>query len=169
MGKRSKELLQLEHMDPSLSRESTETPTAQLPQSQVLGKVKDFLGVISEANKNLQLSAKDKPEDYDIEVLTGNESHLIEMDLMLGIADLHTPEAVAAADAAIAGHQSVLDLPADSSSSESKGIGEDDEDDAEQTCSPVRHQNSDWQQGDTVREKFRSHQNKKRQKIVELS
>uniref|UniRef100_A0A803NUJ5 Uncharacterized protein n=1 Tax=Cannabis sativa TaxID=3483 RepID=A0A803NUJ5_CANSA len=72
--------------------------TAPLPPSQVLGKVKDFLGVLSEANKKLQ----DNIANYDIEVLSGNESQIIEMDLMLGVADLHTPEAVAAAESAIA-------------------------------------------------------------------
>uniref|UniRef100_A0A803NUJ4 Uncharacterized protein n=1 Tax=Cannabis sativa TaxID=3483 RepID=A0A803NUJ4_CANSA len=76
--------------------------TAPLPPSQVLGKVKDFLGVLSEANKKLQVDAKDNIANYDIEVLSGNESQIIEMDLMLGVADLHTPEAVAAAESAIA-------------------------------------------------------------------
>ncbi|KAK3001973.1 hypothetical protein RJ639_022282 [Escallonia herrerae] len=71
----------------------------------VMGKVKDFLGIMAEANKRLQLDARDKSEDYDIEALTGNESEYIEMDLMLGVADLHTPEAVAAAESALAGYQ----------------------------------------------------------------
>ncbi|MCI30939.1 hypothetical protein A2U01_0052150, partial [Trifolium medium] len=44
-----------------------------------LGKVKDFLGVMSEANKRLENDAKDHPEEYDIEELTGNESEVIEM------------------------------------------------------------------------------------------
>uniref|UniRef100_A0A803LRZ4 Uncharacterized protein n=1 Tax=Chenopodium quinoa TaxID=63459 RepID=A0A803LRZ4_CHEQI len=72
-----------------------------------LGKVKDFLGLISEANKTLQLNAKDKPEEFDIEVLHGNESEYIEMELMLGVADLQTPEAMEAAEAAMAGNQPV--------------------------------------------------------------
>lgn len=91
--------------------------------------MKDFLGVISEANKSLQLSAKDKREEFNIEVLNGNESEYIEMDLMLGVAELHTPEAMAAAEAAIAGNQPVFDLPANGSSSESENSSSDDDDD----------------------------------------
>ncbi|PON86810.1 hypothetical protein TorRG33x02_173360 [Trema orientale] len=102
--------------------------TAPVPRSQVLGKVKDFLGVISEANKRLQLDAKDNSENYDIEVLNGNESQVIEMDLMLGIADLHTPDAVAAAESAIAGCQPVIPLPI-SGSSETESDDSSDEDD----------------------------------------
>ncbi|KAF7150333.1 hypothetical protein RHSIM_Rhsim02G0173400 [Rhododendron simsii] len=47
------------------------------------------------------MEMQDNANDYDIEALTGNESEYIEMDLMLGIADLHTPEALAAAESAI--------------------------------------------------------------------
>ncbi|XP_062089025.1 uncharacterized protein LOC133795587 [Humulus lupulus] len=91
----------------------------RLIEPQVLGKVKDFLGVLSEANKRLQVDAKDNIENYDIEVLSGNESQIIEMDLMLGIADLHTPEAVAAAESAVAaGHQPI---ESDDSSDEDDG------------------------------------------------
>ncbi|CAD5316919.1 unnamed protein product [Arabidopsis thaliana] len=71
---------------------------APVPKSQLLGKLKGFLGVMAEANKKSEAN----PEAYNIEALTGNESELIEMDLMLGVADLNTPEAVSAAEAAIA-------------------------------------------------------------------
>ncbi|XP_038683483.1 uncharacterized protein LOC119983823 isoform X2 [Tripterygium wilfordii] len=122
MGRTSKDLLALEHKNSSATSsiesallvckkdtsaqdkqpELEKKPvTASLPQSQVLGKVKDFLGVISGANRMLELNAQDKSMDYDIEALTGNESEIIEMDLMLGVADLHTPDAVAAAESAI--------------------------------------------------------------------
>ncbi|KAG9154090.1 hypothetical protein Leryth_000595 [Lithospermum erythrorhizon] len=74
---------------------------------------------MSEANGRLQLDAKDSSEKYDIEVLDGNGSEYIEMDLMLGIADLHTPEAVAAAESVIAGNQPVISLAGASSESES--------------------------------------------------
>nr|GMD35976.1 histone deacetylase HDT2 [Ipomoea batatas] len=58
---------------------------SSFPQSQFLGKVKDFLGVISEANKNLELDAKTNlGKNHDIEALTGEEYEYIEMDLMLG-------------------------------------------------------------------------------------
>ncbi|XP_074294859.1 uncharacterized protein LOC141622761 [Silene latifolia] len=146
MEKTSKELLQFEHNPPSSFKDSallvfgnTKTSAQEKPSfaapipssSQVLGKVKDFLGVISEANKNLELKAKDNPEEYNIENLNGNESELIEMDLMLGVADLHTPEAMAAAEAAITGNQRVLDLYKNDDSSESDSDDEDDDDDDE--------------------------------------
>uniref|UniRef100_A0A8R7PS11 Uncharacterized protein n=1 Tax=Triticum urartu TaxID=4572 RepID=A0A8R7PS11_TRIUA len=55
-------------------------PTDPLPKSQVLGKVKDFLGEMAKANEKLQLDAQNKPpEEYDIEALTGNEKEYIEM------------------------------------------------------------------------------------------
>nr|GMD68793.1 GDSL esterase/lipase At1g71250 [Ipomoea batatas] len=58
---------------------------SSIPQSQFLGNVKDFLGVISEENKNLELDAKTiLGKNHDIEALTGEESEYIEMDLMLG-------------------------------------------------------------------------------------
>nr|GMD23591.1 uncharacterized protein LOC109165588 [Ipomoea batatas] len=86
---------------------------SSIPQSQFLGKVKDFLGVISEANKNLELDSKTNPgKNYDIEALTGEESEYIEMDLMLGVAELQTEEAVAAAESALAGYQPVIPLAA---------------------------------------------------------
>jgi len=51
---------------------------------------------------------------------------------MLGVADLHTPEAVAAAEAAIAGKQPVLDLPTNASSSEPESSSDDDDDDEDE-------------------------------------
>ncbi|CAN8235535.1 unnamed protein product [Cochlearia groenlandica] len=78
---------------------------ASLPKSQFLDKVKGFLGVMAEANKRLEEeAAQGNSEAFDIEALTGNETQVIEMDLMLGVADLNTPEAVVAAEAAIAGN-----------------------------------------------------------------
>ncbi|CAJ2668495.1 unnamed protein product [Trifolium pratense] len=115
---------------PLLSSPRRTALTLSLRLVSVLGKVKDFLGVMSEANKRLENDAKDHPEEYDIEELTGNESEVIEMDLMLGVADLHTPEAVAAAESAISGCQPVISLPADGSeidSEEESSVDEDDE------------------------------------------
>ncbi|GLT85867.1 hypothetical protein SLE2022_040400 [Rubroshorea leprosula] len=146
MGNTSKDLLRFEYKNSSTSAiesallvcnkkdsfSETHKPdpdkklvTAPIPKSQVLGKVKDFLGVISEANKRLELDAKDNAQAYDIEVFTGNESNVIEMDLMLGVADLNTPEAVAAAESAIAGNQPVIPLAASSSEAESDDGGSD--------------------------------------------
>ncbi|CAJ2674857.1 unnamed protein product [Trifolium pratense] len=157
MSERSKELLQFEHKaSPLSSLESAllvcdnntketnsqtkrlPTPrtsfTSPLPPSQFLGKVKDFLGVMSEANKRLEHDAKDHPEKYDIEGLTGKESKVIEMDLMLGVADLHTPEAVAAAESAISGCQPVISLPADGSESDSEEESSAADDNCEMDC-----------------------------------
>nr|XP_027074372.1 uncharacterized protein LOC113698678 isoform X2 [Coffea arabica] len=92
-----------------------------VPESNILGKVKDFLGAISEANKRLQYDAKNKAEKYDIEVHHGNESEYIEMDLMLGVADLHTPEALVATESAMAGSQPTFSLAA--------SVSSDDDDD----------------------------------------
>ncbi|XP_010544344.1 PREDICTED: uncharacterized protein LOC104816989 [Tarenaya hassleriana] len=100
-----------------------------LPKSQFLDRVKGFLGVIAESNKRLEIEAKDNSEAVDIEALTGNESEVIEMDLMLGVADLNTPEAVNAAEAAIAGNRPLVHLPAGSSDSESDEEEEEEEDD----------------------------------------
>uniref|UniRef100_A0A7N0SZE6 Uncharacterized protein n=1 Tax=Kalanchoe fedtschenkoi TaxID=63787 RepID=A0A7N0SZE6_KALFE len=103
--------------------------TTPIPRSEVLGKVKNFLDVISEANKKLQEEAKDKSsEDLDIEVLTGNESQYIEMDLMLGVTDLHTPEAVAAAESAISGYQPVISFSDEDDSSDTESEDSSDED-----------------------------------------
>ncbi|KAL9235475.1 hypothetical protein vseg_010232 [Gypsophila vaccaria] len=180
MKNTSKELLQFEHKDPSSFKDSAllvcgnPKNSAQFTQSippfnspllssQVLGKVKDFLGVISEANKNLELKAKDKPEDYNIESLNGNESELIEMDLMLGVADLHTPEAMAAAEAALAGNQPILDLHNNEDSSESEDDSDDDDEDEDDTDDDDLMQDDDLVKQQSARNK------KKRSKIVELS
>lgn len=57
---------------------------------------------------------------------------------MLGIADLHTPEAVSAAEAAISGNQPAIPLPSSSSETEvedssddSDGSDDDDNEDSE--------------------------------------
>ncbi|GAB2225535.1 hypothetical protein Droror1_Dr00006332 [Drosera rotundifolia] len=149
--------------------------TAPAPRSEVLGRVKDFLGVLSEANKSLELNAKDNPEDYDIEVLNGDESKYIEMDLMLGIANLHTPDAVAAAETAVAGHPTILDFPSHESSAESRSSSEEEEDDddtdeedsledddenkddIEQVDSPVRTQSAGSHYDNSLNVGLRSH------------
>ncbi|KAF5960343.1 hypothetical protein HYC85_001553 [Camellia sinensis] len=146
-----------------------------------MGKVKDFLGVMSEANQRLQNDAKDNVEDYDIEVLTGNESEYIEMDLMLGVADLHTPEAVSAAQSAIVGYQPVISLAASSSETESEsssddssdGDSEDDSDDDynddNATATPPKLKRAKSVEDDSSSESSKKHKPKKQPKIVELS
>ncbi|XP_068321020.1 uncharacterized protein [Pyrus communis] len=144
MGNTSKDLLQFEHKNASTSPlestllvcknastkkaqpEGKPGPALPLPKSQVLGQVRDFLGVISEANERLKQDAKDNPENYDIEVLTGNESQVVNMELMLGVADLQTPEAVAAAESTIVGCQPVIPLVINSSGEESEDSSDDD-------------------------------------------
>ncbi|GKB93939.1 hypothetical protein Tco_0980076 [Tanacetum coccineum] len=59
-------------------------------------------------------------------------------DLMLGVADLNTPEAVAAAESAIVGSQPIISLDASSSEFES----EDDDDDDESSDSEDGNQSS---------------------------
>ncbi|KAK6942934.1 NOP protein chaperone 1 [Dillenia turbinata] len=153
-----------------------------VPQSQVMGRVKDFLGVMAEANKRLELDAKENSgKSYDIEELTGNESEYIEMDLMLGVADLHTPEAVAAAEAAIAGSQPVIALAGASSESESESESDDSSSDEEDdntddvekadrsTCLPSNSEGPKSVKAESLNEALGKHRNKKRQKIVELS
>ncbi|XP_043693976.1 uncharacterized protein LOC122644654 [Telopea speciosissima] len=152
MGPTSKDLLSLERENSSICAESilhvckkdcvSKTPkpsqtneklfTTSVPASEVLGKVKAFLGVMEEANRRLQLDAQEKScEEYDIEVLTGNETEHVEMDLLLGVADLHTPEAVAAAESAMAGSQPPCTLGTASSGSYSKSSDDDSDSDGD--------------------------------------
>ncbi|KAK6943689.1 NOP protein chaperone 1 [Dillenia turbinata] len=170
MEQRSKDLLHLEQKNLA-------------PSSIVMGKVRDFLGVMAEANKRIELDAKENSgKSYDIEELTGNESEYIEMDLMLGIADLHTPEAVAAAQAAIAGSQPVISLAGANSESElesnSDGGSSDEEDDNtddvgkddRSTCLPSNSEGPESVKAESLSEALGNrHRNKKRQRIVELS
>lgn len=100
--------IQSQNLKPELSDKKPDI--SSVPKSQVLSKIKDFLGVLSEDNKNLELAAMNNPQKYDIEALTGEESEYIEMDLMLGVAELHTQEVVSAAESAIAGYQPVINL-----------------------------------------------------------
>ncbi|KAL2929341.1 Uncharacterized protein RDABS01_034752 [Bienertia sinuspersici] len=189
MEKTSKELLQLEHKDLSSSfnesallvcgknKKSLEEGTklegkpfnAPLPKSQVLGKVRDFLGVISEANKTLELKAKENPEAFDIEALNGTESNCIEMDLMLGVADLHTQEAMEAAEAAVAGNQRIVDLP---HSRESESSSDDDEDDSnddeEEKAGSSTGKSEKMQVDDSLPQQSESRTKSKRPKIIEL-
>ncbi|MBA0642739.1 hypothetical protein Goklo_027082, partial [Gossypium klotzschianum] len=148
MGSSSKDLLRFEHHKSSSSPlesallvckkkdsesqthepdPSKKPPFTPFPKSQVLGKVKDFLGVMAEANKRLELDAKNNSQAYDIEVLNGNDSEVIEMDLMLGVADLHIPQALAAAESAIAGNQPPIMVAGSSSSSETESDDSSDE------------------------------------------
>eukprot|EP00268_Persea_americana_P027093 TRINITY_DN2658_c0_g1_i11.p2 TRINITY_DN2658_c0_g1~~TRINITY_DN2658_c0_g1_i11.p2 ORF type:complete len:185 (-),score=46.50 TRINITY_DN2658_c0_g1_i11:2113-2667(-) len=183
MGTTSKDLLELETQKPSFfesnflvcSKDPLSRPqdcdakrttggklsTTPVPTSQILGRVKDFIGVMADANKRLQLDAQENSrEKYDIEVLNGNESNYIEMDLLLGVADLHTPEAVAAAESAIAGSVSTFPVPASSSGSDTEDT--DDDDDSLSSWDRCQKERSDKD------DSLSSEQRKKRPKITEL-
>ncbi|KAF9601500.1 hypothetical protein IFM89_020267 [Coptis chinensis] len=145
--------------------------TTSVAESQVLGKVKDFLGVMAEANARLQHDAKEKScMEYDIEALTGNETEYIEMDLALGVADLHTPEAVAAAEFAMAGSHSVIALPTTCCSGSENETSDDDINnnnvgEANSTSCSLNKPKKSMSEKDAV---VSNGQLKKRQKIIEL-
>ncbi|GMI70596.1 hypothetical protein HRI_000728900 [Hibiscus trionum] len=187
MGSSSKDLLRFEHNSCSSTplesavlvckKKDDACPDAakkpaiiHLPKSQVLGKVKDFLGVMAEANKRLELDAKNNSQAYDIEVLDGNDSEVIEMDLMLGVADLHTPEALAAAESAIAGNQRVISVSGgDSSGTESDDSSDESDGDGNGTSCPGKLEKSDTGKVEAVSEATGKSRSKKRSRIVELS
>ncbi|CAH9095355.1 unnamed protein product [Cuscuta epithymum] len=155
---------------PSSSEKTSTIPP--IHQSEFLGKVKDFLGVISAANEKLEVDAKNNPENYDIEALTGEESQFIEMDLMLGVAELQSKEAIAAAESAIAGNQPVM-IPFASTSSDDDD--DDDESDGAEDCEDEQHFPDNKKTGkpaekDSASESSRKKKHsRKRSKIVELS
>ncbi|CAJ2668498.1 unnamed protein product [Trifolium pratense] len=151
---------------------------------------------MSEASKRLENDAKlqagtiewpklqqDHPEEYDIE----NESEVIEMDLMLGVADLHTPEAeaeaeaVAAAESAISGCQPMISLAADGSEIDSKEESSVDEDDEIDSNVDLCDYGNDGKKPSSLDQKHtsnkdfdhekqkRNRHSKKRPTIVELS
>ncbi|XP_050366898.1 uncharacterized protein LOC126785300 [Argentina anserina] len=188
MGTTSKDLLQLEHNKSSISPlESTllvcknRSQAAQLkkpiigppPKSQLLGKMRNFLGVMAEANEKLQLDAKDNPEKYDIQLLTGDESQVVSMDCMLGVVDLQTPEAVAAAEAAVSGYQPVISVADSSSVDESDDSSSDEEEssnDNEDDESNERGRKTSFpDKTKSMSEEVSNKRPKKRSKIVELS
>ncbi|CAL9186548.1 unnamed protein product [Musa hybrid cultivar] len=105
--------------------------TAAVPRSRFLEKVKDFLGVMAEANEKLEHEVQSSSrQDHDVEVLSGNEKEYIEMDLLLGVADLRTAEAVAAAEATMCGFR-----PSATSSSSSSSSSDTDDDSDEDEAS----------------------------------
>lgn len=87
---------------------------------------------------------------------------------MLGIADLHTPEAVSAAESAIAGNQPAIPLPASSSETETED-GSDDDDEDNKTLDPMNLKRSETNKDDSLSESAGNKKSKKRPKIVELS
>lgn len=88
---------------------------------------------------------------------------------MLGIADLHTTEAVAAAESAIAGCHPVIPLAASNSGTDSEDIiyNDSDDDDDGEACLPLNLKRSKSSQDHSSSKDV--NQSEKRQKIVELS
>lgn len=94
---------------------------------------------------------------------------------MLGIADLHTPEAVAAAESAMAGYQPPVRVAESSSGSEDEDSS-DDEDDAEgdgngkqDTAAGAESVKLGLKVGDSSCQESKKQKPKKRPKIVELA
>ncbi|KAL6010773.1 hypothetical protein ACLOJK_001215 [Asimina triloba] len=83
---------------------------------------------LSSGAPQLQLMPNSE-RDYDIEVLTGIEKECIEMNRVLGVADLHTPEAVAESDSVMAGSQLIhpSTICSDSSDSEDSDVDDNEE------------------------------------------
>ena len=96
---------------------------------------------------------------------------------MLGVADLHTHEAVVAAESAIAGYQPVIPLPASNSGTDSEDSSDNDsdddngddngDDDGNETSFPVKLKKSKSDPDHSLEKDV--NQSEKRQKIVELS
>ncbi|KAJ8562475.1 hypothetical protein K7X08_011766 [Anisodus acutangulus] len=148
---------------------------SSVPESQVLTKVKDFLGVFLENTRKVELEAKKNPEKYDIEALTGEESEYIEMDLMLGVAELQTQEAVSAAESAIASYQPVIDLTTSDNETESEDSSdEDNEDDIHDSSTSKSYDDDGEESKPTEKDSPKKAMKRKRQpvnraNIVELS
>lgn len=164
--------LSLQSQTTKINPPDTKPTISSVPKSQILGKLKNFLPVMSEANKRLQLAAMDNSKDFDIEALEDNDSTHIEMDLMLGVADLHTPEAIAAAKSAIDGHLPVIPFAASNNSDEdddddSISSDEEAEDNKKVTCSPIKRKGTKHA-GDESSEALTNKQSEKRPKIIEL-
>ena len=97
---------------------------------------------------------------------------------MLGVADLHTPEALAAAESAIAGNQPAIIVAGGSSGTESDDSSNDsdqneeidnDGNDDNETSSPRKLEKSNPGKDHTISETARYNRSKKRSRIVELS
>ena len=90
---------------------------------------------------------------------------------MLGVADLHTPEAVAAAESAISSCQPVIPLAADGSETETDSDESSDEDDSGDDGIESNDDGNDGKKPSSLdNEKQKGNRNpKKRPRIVELS
>ncbi|KAH9574392.1 hypothetical protein CY35_01G054500 [Sphagnum magellanicum] len=148
----SKDLLQLERASSSLENslrvfqskaassstwqeETCARAMPPLPESSVLGRVKSFLPVLDEANRNLFSDIQERgAEQFDIEVVNvGDDKPYIQMDLALGFADLYTPEAVAAAELAANGQLQQREIPIGFAENSSESESDSDSDEEQET------------------------------------
>ncbi|CAM6081507.1 unnamed protein product [Calypogeia fissa] len=98
------------------------------PQSSVLGRIKSFLPAMDQANRKLFSDIKERgTEEFNIESISDPEARYVEMDLALGVADLNTPEALAAAELAANGQ--VLKVDDSAVSSDDSSDSDTDEED----------------------------------------
>ncbi|XP_020586817.1 uncharacterized protein C12orf45 isoform X1 [Phalaenopsis equestris] len=106
-----------EHKHQNYVKQKERPLISPLPKSQVIGKVEEFLEVMAKANQDLELRAQENPSsNYDIEVLNDDEDKFIQLDLLLGVADLRSDEAVSAAETSMCGFRpSISSTSADSS------------------------------------------------------
>lgn len=104
-------------------------------ESNVLTRVRAFLPVLDEANRKLTKAIKEKgAEEYAIEVLNGHEhedASYVEMDLALGVTDLHTPAAISAAERLVGGRVVHTTLSRNEEDSDSDDGNTDDESDGD--------------------------------------
>lgn len=85
-------------------------------------------------------------------------------DLVLGVADLHTPEAVAAAESAMAGSQRVINLADNDSDSDAESSDDENEDDNDEGTTGNGTEKVKSRKDDSSGDR----QPKKRPKIIEL-
>ncbi|KAL2925628.1 Transmembrane anterior posterior transformation protein 1 [Bienertia sinuspersici] len=161
MEKTSKELLQLEHKDLSSSlNESALLVCGKSKKSSEEGaklEGKPFNAPLPKSQGKGKGKGKGKGRGW----IRGK-------DLMLGVADLHTQEAMEAAEAAVAGNQRVVDLPHSSDSSSESESSSDDDDDDDENAGPSTGKSEKMQVDDSLPQQLESRTKNKRPKIIEL-
>eukprot|EP00252_Welwitschia_mirabilis_P009814 TRINITY_DN2268_c0_g1_i3.p1 TRINITY_DN2268_c0_g1~~TRINITY_DN2268_c0_g1_i3.p1 ORF type:complete len:143 (-),score=39.39 TRINITY_DN2268_c0_g1_i3:316-744(-) len=115
---------------------------------------------MEEANRKLNNDiVGNKSDDHSVEALRGDEDRVIEMDLLLGITDLKTPEALAAAEAAVAGQTQALDADCNSEDDTEEDTNSDNDDDSEDdTDSDSQVASEDNSLGDESDENVENHE-----------
>lgn len=115
---------------------------SRLTRTAVLSRLSAFVPRLAEANQTLAAQMQHRPaHEFDVEHVAageeGEEGAHVAMDLACGVLELHTEEAAAAAEAALAGGGLAAGLVEADSSDESESESEsDDEEDAPAPDSP---------------------------------